>query len=576
MSEAVRLVIWDLDETFWQGTLSEGGHSYSDDNHNIVVELARRGIMSAICSKNDMAVIRPILEETGIWDYFVFASIDWSAKGPRIADIIARSQLRAASVMFIDDNPMNRNEALHFAPDIQVRPETFIADMLDSPRFTGKDDRELTRLKQYKLLESKQHDQARAGGDNHAFLRNSHIRVVFDHDVAGQIDRAIELINRTNQLNFTKKRLPEDAEAARAELGVLLSHRRTNAALVRVVDDYGDYGYVGFYAMHLEDGRMILDHFCFSCRTLNMGIETWVYRELGRPQLEVAGEVLSDVIGDETVIDWIFETTAEAVLEPESVEPVRFDTFASRGGCDQSALGHYFARHADRSLIVHNFMRNTMMVRPENHQTLRNVVDRVRIPPRYRKAFEAIGHIQADLEPDLLRLEGTNNLIILSFWMDHAAPLYRHKATGIVVPMAHEALAPKRDGKLTAAQTRALAVLEGEFEALGPATPRIFEANVRYAVRKLRGRGQIFVIRSNSGWAFKGQDKRPDTLRERYNRVLDKLSLFPDVETLDILDFIESEDEIQTVNHFDRMVYYRLYQAILSKTVARRDGSDAA
>jgi hypothetical protein len=45
MSEAVRLVIWDLDETFWSGTLTEGGIVYNEATHNIVLELARRGIM---------------------------------------------------------------------------------------------------------------------------------------------------------------------------------------------------------------------------------------------------------------------------------------------------------------------------------------------------------------------------------------------------------------------------------------------------------------------------------------------------------------------------------------------------
>ena len=43
MAEAVRLVVWDLDNTFWDGTLSEGGITYSSANHDIVIELAKRG-----------------------------------------------------------------------------------------------------------------------------------------------------------------------------------------------------------------------------------------------------------------------------------------------------------------------------------------------------------------------------------------------------------------------------------------------------------------------------------------------------------------------------------------------------
>lgn len=54
--------------------------------------------------------------------------------------------------------------------------------------------------------------------DPRGFLRTSDIRLIIEHDIEPHIDRAIELINRTNQLNFTKRRLPEDIEAARLEL----------------------------------------------------------------------------------------------------------------------------------------------------------------------------------------------------------------------------------------------------------------------------------------------------------------------------------------------------------------------
>ena len=75
-----------------------------------------------------------------------------------------------------------------------------------------------TRLSQYQLLQRRQTDEKAAGGDNTAFLRDSNIRVSIEHDLEPHLDRAIELINRTNQLNFTKNRLPEDMDAARAEL----------------------------------------------------------------------------------------------------------------------------------------------------------------------------------------------------------------------------------------------------------------------------------------------------------------------------------------------------------------------
>ena len=314
MVEAVRLVIWDLDDTFWKGTVTEGGITeYIQLHHDIVVELAKRGILSSICSKNDMQQIIDLLKRYGIFDYFVFPSISWDSKGPRLKSLVEAVQLRAATVMFIDDNPNNRAEAKSFLPDLQIEDETFIAQILDDPRFKGKEDHKLSRLSQYKLLKSRKQEQASAG-DNKEFLRNSDIRVYIEHDTEAHLDRAVELINRTNQLNFTKKRLSEDPEIAGLELLKQLrggNGRRRNSGLVRVIDKYGDYGFVGFFlventGLDVAEGKVSrsLLHYCFSCRTLGMGIEQWLYSHLQRPDVTIVGEVLGDLVHSEP-IDWI-------------------------------------------------------------------------------------------------------------------------------------------------------------------------------------------------------------------------------------------------------------------------------
>jgi len=66
--EPVRLVIWDLDETFWKGTLSEGGITFCPEHRDIVIALAERGIISTICSKNDLEAVRDLLNEHEVWD----------------------------------------------------------------------------------------------------------------------------------------------------------------------------------------------------------------------------------------------------------------------------------------------------------------------------------------------------------------------------------------------------------------------------------------------------------------------------------------------------------------------------
>ena len=131
MIEAVRLLIWDLDDTYWRGTLTEGGITeYVREHHDIVIKLAQRGIMSSICSKNDEVKVMEILKREGIADYFIFPSISWGPKATRLASIIEAVQLRPATVMFIDDNHLNRAEAVDLIPDLQIEDETFLTRLL--------------------------------------------------------------------------------------------------------------------------------------------------------------------------------------------------------------------------------------------------------------------------------------------------------------------------------------------------------------------------------------------------------------------------------------------------------------
>ena len=103
LSENIRLVVWDLDDTFWRGTLMEGGAQFVIGNKAIVKALAARGILLSICSKNNVEDVLATLEPTGLLDYFVFPQIDWQPKGPRLAKLVELVQLRPPTILFIDD-----------------------------------------------------------------------------------------------------------------------------------------------------------------------------------------------------------------------------------------------------------------------------------------------------------------------------------------------------------------------------------------------------------------------------------------------------------------------------------------
>ena len=331
----VKMVIWDLDDTFWKGTLAESEIDFLHDNATIVRTLAARGIISSIASKNNHDSVRSILERKGMWDYFVFPSISFDPKGQRVAEIITNASLRPEDVLFIDDNIMNLEEVRYFNNGIMLAQPAELPILLDHPRLRGKPDPDLKRLKQYQLLQRKWLDKKSSHLSNEEFLRCSDISISFNFDVQESFDRVVDLVNRANQLNYTKKRLKtkDQIEALRssfAEYGV-------SAACISCRDKYGDYGVIGFYVLKKNRKQFELLHLVFSCRTMNMGIEQFVYEFLGRPDVTIVPEVAYS-LDHYGKIDWI--TIAQKTDGPATL--VHDDNkLLLVGGCDLLQLASF-------------------------------------------------------------------------------------------------------------------------------------------------------------------------------------------------------------------------------------------
>lgn len=79
--DKIKLIIWDLDDTFWSGTLSEGPITPIIENMELIPMLTERGIVNMICSKNDEIPAEKELAKLGLDVFFVFNSINWLPKG---------------------------------------------------------------------------------------------------------------------------------------------------------------------------------------------------------------------------------------------------------------------------------------------------------------------------------------------------------------------------------------------------------------------------------------------------------------------------------------------------------------
>ncbi len=495
--DIIKMVIWDLDDTFWNGTLAEGGITPIEANIDLVKTLSARGIVNSICSKNEFERTKQQLITLGIWDYFIFPRIDFAPKGAMIQDIIQSAQLRAPSVLFIDDNPVNINEALHYNAGLQTCLPDVIASLLDDPRCKGKPDPALTRLKRYKVLEKKSADKASVGSDNLDFLRGSEIRISFHHEIGDEFPRIHDLVNRTNQLNFTKKRWPEDEQEARAvflEEQALNQNFDSHWGYVKVADKYGSYGICGFYLVRPGGAY----HFLFSCRSLNMGIEQFVWQKIGRPKIKIVGEVVSN-LGDQP--DWI-TVVDDADALPDGAIAANQTTICVRGACDLSMMNHYLRTRYETSeefafpyqqWEIHPAARAVVVFDETTTPAGKALIEKMPgMPPR--RFISAIN-------------SGESDVYVLSFSSEVFVGLYESKSTGMILPLNYSPF-PRQGfkkieyAKLVEKNPNCLMseadwrFLQDEFTLLGVLDQKQLAADVDAIFRKLQGKLVIVLTLS--------------------------------------------------------------------------------
>jgi FkbH-like protein len=542
LKNAVKLVVWDLDETFWNGTLSEEGITPIAENVEMVKQLARRGIISSVCSKNEPDRALAALRELDVLDYFVLPSVSFQPKGKSIAGIVSALQLRPDNVVFIDDNPSVLAEAGYCCPGmVCLESPHQLAALMDSPFLQGAPDSELTRLRQYRLLAEKQNLKQTEGGSDERFLRASEIRIEIDFAVEENIERIVELINRSNQLNYTKRRI--ETEEARRRLLADLRAFGFNAGVVRVWDKFGDYGIVGFFMTLATLREYRLEHFVFSCRIMNMGVEQYVYEYLNRPGIEIVGPV-ANAIETFASVDWIKDGSRSAVIST-----LRRYKLVVVGGCDMLQLSTYCS--ADSSEFT-NRQQNGFMKRLDDPFLILDD------PERVRKS-ELRPYIPAFNADDMLALKHAaqeGDLIVLSLYRMMEVNYFRG-TDGLTVRLDEDAV---RD------------ILKSELALW-------FVRNFNFVPSSNEERHEIIrmVLHTLSSWIKPGAkivvllentrklENNPDekALRQRYNAfIVDMCKALDNLTYIDVNAVTGIEWLFDDGFHMRREGYYELAQAV--------------
>ena len=265
-----KVLVWDLDETLWTGTLAEDGACGVTPRPEAVAALKAldaRGVLHSIASKNDPAEAQAALRRFGLDGYFLHPQVGWGPKSGSVAAIAAALDLGLDSFVFIDDQPFERAEVAAAHPQVRTLAHTEVAGLAEHPWFDHPATLEAGRRRSLYQAEAARGVAAEAsGGDYLAFLRASRLVLAVRALDAADVARVHELSQRTNQLNFT------GAKFTRPEVEALAAPDPRRARLtLRCTDAWGDYGLIGFAALDLSRGE--LSAFFMSCRVQRKRVE---------------------------------------------------------------------------------------------------------------------------------------------------------------------------------------------------------------------------------------------------------------------------------------------------------------
>lgn len=268
---SVKCVVWDLDNTLWEGTLLEGGVSRLREGVlDIMQALDARGILQSVASKNEHALAMAKLEELGVADYFLYPQIGWGTKSGSLQRIAKDLNIGIDSFAFIDDQAFEREEVMSVVPQVLCIDALEIGGMLEqkafNPRFVTEDS---ARRRAMYMADIKRKDvEEHFDGPQDAFLSSLEMKLTIAPAQEEDLKRAEELTLRTNQLNTTGYTYSHD------ELDFFRKSDQHKLWIAGLEDKYGTYGKIGLVLVEKREGAWMVKLFLMSCRVMTRGVGT--------------------------------------------------------------------------------------------------------------------------------------------------------------------------------------------------------------------------------------------------------------------------------------------------------------
>ena len=265
----IKCVVWDLDNTVWDGILVEDGVDnlrLKPGIVNIIETLDRRGILQSIASKNNFAEAIEALSRFGLDQFFLHPQISWAPKSAAVAAVAQQLNIGIDTLMFVDDSEFELNEVKMSCPEVLVVNSKEYPSLLDRKECQVPVTAESAeRRKMYQVESERQTIAASFKDDYKAFLRHCNIQLQILPFTEDNIERVHELTQRTNQMNFSGNRYEREA------LEKMLQSTFLDVHVLACEDRFGSYGIVGLGIVDNREPRLV--DLMFSCRIQSKRVE---------------------------------------------------------------------------------------------------------------------------------------------------------------------------------------------------------------------------------------------------------------------------------------------------------------
>ena len=295
-SKFKKCLILDLDNTLWGGIIGDDGieniklgnlgigKSFVDFQHWIK-KLKERGIIICVCSKNNEDVSKNVFIShpdmvLSLDDVSLFVS-NWNSKVDNIKNIQKTLNIGFDSMVFIDDNPYERNSVkdnipLITVPSLPKDPSNYLSFLSDQNLFetvtSSKIDKDRTKLYQTEYERIKSRDNFTDLSD---YMINLNMKSKVDLLNSFNIPRVSQLSQRSNQFNLRTIRYEDD------ELIQIMNSNDSYGLVFDLKDKFGDHGIISFMILKMtSENEVFIENWAMSCRVLERGMENFIINYL--------------------------------------------------------------------------------------------------------------------------------------------------------------------------------------------------------------------------------------------------------------------------------------------------------